>query len=30
MMVDSDMKEIAGMSSEEFKSKALEEVAATK
>ncbi|MDM0449411.1 GDP-mannose 4,6-dehydratase [Clostridium perfringens] len=30
MMVDSDMKEIAGMSSEEFKSKALAEVAATK
>ncbi|MBI6060423.1 GDP-mannose 4,6-dehydratase [Clostridium perfringens] len=30
MMVDSDMKEIAGMSSEEFKSKALEEAAATK
>ncbi len=26
MMVDSDMKEIAGMSSEEFKSKALAEV----
>ncbi|MDV5105562.1 GDP-mannose 4,6-dehydratase [Clostridium perfringens] len=30
MMVDSDMKEIVGMSSEEFKSKALEEVVATK